>query len=111
MTPEAILSIAKLSDAGIIVVVVWIFISHMAKESRAFREHMAAQNALLMEFYKSMHSDHITQATESTRAVSQLVAVTEKNISATARNTFALEIIAKAIQVKLDKHQPIQEHA
>lgn len=98
MSPEILKFLTQLPEAGIIVFTVWMFLKHLATESAASREHSQNLNSTLIQFYKEMHKDHITRAEESNRVVAQLVSATEKNISATSRNTYVLETIAKAIE-------------
>lgn len=77
---------------------IYMFLRHLSAEGQANRTHIASQNEMLISFYKEMHRDHISRAEESNRTVAQLVAVTEKNISATSRNTYVLEAIAKSVE-------------
>lgn len=72
-----------------VVVVVYMFIRYLREERRDLRD----DRKTLLQFFNRIHEEHMAERNQSQLSRDRLVAITERNISATNRNTYTLEVL------------------
>lgn len=83
--------------AAAVIAVVLIFMRYLKDRDRANRDYHREQRETMTKTFKQFHDEHIDARNEARDSVQRNTAALETNVSATNRNSFAVETLAKSI--------------